>query len=101
MFKFALTLGFFPSTVINGGLSKGFTTGSSVTSSTISLEINDLLSSSGGGLGLDSGFGVGLLLALCLRSVLTLGLALKGLRVVVKPRRTGLGVVTRVLASSS
>ena len=68
LFKFALTLGFFPSALINGGLSKGFTTGSTVTSSTGSLSplsirggtlTNDLLSSSGGGLGLDIGFGVG------------------------------------------
>ena len=62
VFKFALTLGFFPSALINGGLSKGFTIGCSVTSSTTSLSCikggtNDLMSSAagGGGLGLDTG----------------------------------------------
>ena len=100
VFKFALTLGFFPSALINGGLSKGFTIGSSVTSSTTSLSsikggtaTNDLLSSWGGGLGRDRGLGVGLLRWFCLMLDFTLGLALKGRLVVVKPRGMGRGVV--------
>ena len=95
VFKFALTLGFFPSALINGGLSKGFTIGSSVTSSTASLSsikggtaTNDLLSSWTGGLGVLS-----LFRWFCLMSDFTLGLAFTGRLVVVKPRGIGRGVV--------
>ena len=95
VFKFALTLGFFPSALINGGLSKGFTIGSSVTSSTTSLSsikggtaTNDLLSSCTGGLGVLS-----LFRWFCLMLDFTRGLALKGRLVVVKPRGMGLGVM--------
>ena len=100
-FKFALTLGFFPSALINGGLSKGFTIGSSFTSSTMSLSsmkgatvvtvMENLPGLSGVGEGKE--LGVDWWRCCCRRLDFTRGLALKGRLVVVKPRGMGRGVV--------
>ena len=100
VFKFALTLGFFPSALINGGLSKGFTIGSSFTSSTMSLSsmkgaavvtvMENLPGLSGVGEGKEEG--VDWWRCCCRRLDFTRGLALKGRLVVVKPRGIGAGV---------